>query len=357
MARRGPTSVRGPAADTARWRAVERRDRGADGAFVYGVSSTGIYCRPSCPSRRPLRARVRFFDDPAAAERAGFRACRRCHPAAEASEDPWIARVRRACALLDDSEGQVSLGRLAAEVGGSPYHLQRTFKRIVGVTPRAYAEACRLGKVRRQLKGGSAVTRAIFDAGYGSVSRFYERAAPTLGMTASHYRTGGAGMVVQYAVVSSPVGRLLGAATEGGLCAVSLGSRDADLVAALREEFPAATLTKSPTALASFLSAIVANLDGTRPHLDLPLDVRATAFQWQVWTALRAIPRGETRTYSELAASIGRPTACRAVARACATNPVAVVIPCHRIVPAAGGVGGYRWGPERKQRMLARERA
>jgi AraC family transcriptional regulator, regulatory protein of adaptative response / methylated-DNA-[protein]-cysteine methyltransferase len=346
--------------DAACWNAVVGHDRDADGLFVYGVRSTGIYCRPSCPSRRPRRDRVAFFETTAAARDAGFRACLRCKPDAEAAAaDPWVEKIRRACVYLSNVEGHPALATLAARLGGSPYHLQRNFKRLVGVSPREYAEACRLRKVKRGLRQPGDITGAMFDAGYGSSSRFYERAVPKLGMAPSVYRRGGAGMRIQYTIVDSSngaLGRLLVAATSRGVCAVAMGSSDADLTRALWREYPAATIAADAGALAGSADAIVAHLAGRQPRLDLPLDVQATAFQWQVWQALAAIPYGETRTYSEVAASIGRPRAVRAVARACATNPVALAIPCHRVLPAAGGTGGYRWGVARKKALLSAER-
>ena len=341
--------------DAARWNAVLARDRGADGLFVYAVSSTGVYCRPSCPSRRPRRDRVSFFDTPAAAGSAGFRACRRCHPDGPALPDPWVEKIRRACVYLANVDGHPSLATLAARLGGSPYHLQRNFKRLVGVTPREYAEACRLKTVKRGLRRGTGVTTAMLDAGYGSSSRFYERAVPKLGMAPSVYTRGGAGMTIRYSVVDSPLGKLLVAATARGVCAVAMGASDADLASALTREYPAASIAEDAGSLARWTREIVAHLEGREPRLDLPLDVRATAFQWQVWQALAAIPYGETRTYGDVAAAIGHPRAVRAVARACATNPVALAIPCHRVVPAAGGTGGYRWGSERKKALLGRE--
>jgi len=346
--------------DAACWNAVVGHDRAADGLFVYGVRSTGVYCRPSCPSRRPRRDRVAFFETTASAREAGFRACKRCKPDVVATAaDPWVEKVRRACVYLSNVEGHPALATLAARLGGSPYHLQRNFKRLVGVTPREYAEACRLGKVKRGLRQSSDITGAMFDAGYGSSSRFYERAVPKLGMAPSVYRRGGAGMSIQYTIVDSSnvaLGRLLVAATPRGVCAVAMGASDADLTRALTREYPAAAITADPGALAGSANAIVAHLAGRQPRLDLPLDVQATAFQWQVWQALAAIPYGETRTYGEVAASIGRPRAVRAVARACATNPVALAIPCHRVLPAAGGTGGYRWGAARKKALLSAER-
>jgi AraC family transcriptional regulator of adaptative response/methylated-DNA-[protein]-cysteine methyltransferase len=299
---------------------------------------------------------VSFFDTPAAAELAGFRACKRCKPNDIPTADPWVDKIRRACVYLANVEGHPALSTLARRIGGSPYHLQRNFKRLVGVTPREYAEACRLTKVKRRLRHGDAVTEAMFDAGYGSSSRFYERAAPKLGMSPSNYRRGGAGMSIRYTIVDSSLGRLLVGATSRGVCAVSMGERDADLERALAREYPAATIEADEGSLAQWTKAILAHLNGRQPRLDLPLDVRATAFQWQVWDALRTIPYGETRTYAEVASAIGRPRAVRAVARACATNPVALAIPCHRVVASSGASSGYRWGVDRKRSLLARER-
>jgi len=341
--------------DHARWRAVLARDKSADALFVYGVRSTGVYCRPSCPSRRPRPDRVAFYDSPNDARRAGYRACKRCRPDAQGSNDPWIEKVRRATVYLSNVDGHPSLATLASRLGGSPYHLQRNFKRLVGVSPRQYAEACRLKKVKRHLRQGQAVTTAMMDAGYGSSSRFYERAAPKLGMSPSAYRKGGAGMDIRYAIVDSPLGRLLVGATTRGVCAVAMGTADADLTRSLGREYPEASIVADSGVLSKWTAAILAHLEGRRPRLELPLDVQATAFQWQVWQALAAIPYGETRTYGEVARSIGRPHAVRAVARACATNPVALAIPCHRVVPSAGGTGGYRWGVPRQKAILTRE--
>ena len=343
--------------EAARWKAVMDRDRGADGLFVYAVHSTGVYCRPSCPSRRPRRDRVSFFATIGDARRGGFRACKRCAPDTVAAADPWIDKIRRATVYLANVEGHPSLARLAARLGGSPYHLQRNFKRIVGITPREYAEACRLKTVKARLRQGAGVTGAMLDAGYGSSSRFYERAAPKLGMPPSAYRRGGPGQQINYAIVASPLGRLLIAATSRGVCSVAMAASDADLIRVLEDEYPRATLTADSGSLSAWTSAILSHLEGRAPRLDLPLDVRATAFQWQVWQALGEIPYGETRTYGEIARAIGKPTAVRAVARACASNPVALAIPCHRVVPASGGTGGYRWGAARKTRLLKMEGA
>jgi AraC family transcriptional regulator of adaptative response/methylated-DNA-[protein]-cysteine methyltransferase len=327
-------------------------DRSADGLFVYAVRSTGVYCRPSCPSRRPRREMVAFFEAPSDAERAGFRPCRRCRPG---EADPWIEKIRRACVYLANVEGHPSLAVLARRLGGSPYHLQRNFKRLVGVTPREYAEAVRLRKVKRRLRQGEAITGAMLDAGYGSSSRFYERAVPRLGMSPSTYRRGGAGMSIRYTIVDSPLGRLLVGATTRGVCAVAMGASDVELEGALTGEYPAASVAADDGSLAHWTKEILAHLTGRQPRLDLPLDIQATAFQWQVWDALRAIPYGQTRTYGQVAASIGRPGAVRAVGRACATNPVALAIPCHRVVSAGGGSSGYRWGAGRKEALIARE--
>jgi AraC family transcriptional regulator of adaptative response/methylated-DNA-[protein]-cysteine methyltransferase len=354
-----PPKLEGKAARAkadARWKAVVARDRRADGEFVYAVRSTGIYCRPSCPSRKPTRSRVEFFDRPGEAEREGFRACKRCRPNDAPALDPWKEKIQRACVYLTNIEGQPSLATLARRIGGSPYHLHRNFKRIVGVTPREFADAARLRKMKRRLRDGADVTTAVLDAGYGSSSRFYERAGQRLGMTPSLYKSGGAHTVISYTIADSPLGRLLVGATERGVCAISLGTSDRELEQALVAEYPAATINRDRGTLTQWTRQVLDHLNGRVPRLDLPLDVRATAFQWQVWSALAAIPRGETRSYSEVAAAIGRPRAVRAVARACATNPVALAIPCHRVVPAAGGVGGYRWGAERKKTLLVHER-
>jgi AraC family transcriptional regulator, regulatory protein of adaptative response / methylated-DNA-[protein]-cysteine methyltransferase len=340
--------------DDARWQAVLVRERRCDGRFVFAVRSTGIYCRPSCPARRPRRAQVRFFAGPQDAERAGFRPCRRCQPREAVA--PEVAVVRQVCRYLEDHpDGPTTLTALGAHVGVSPSHLQRLFKSLMGVTPRQYVEARRLDRFKDQLKEGDAVTGALYDAGYRSSSQLYTQAPARLGMTPATYRKGGEGMDIMYTTTASPLGGLLIGATERGLCAVRLGDSTADLEQGLMREFPAATIRRDDAALRPWVDALVRYLDGRQPQLDLPLDVQATAFQSRVYEALRAIPYGSTRSYSQVAQAIGQPTAVRAVAHACATNAVALVIPCHRVVRDDGSLGGYRWGMERKRALLAQE--
>lgn len=339
-----------------RWKPLAARDVRADGSFVYGVTSTGIYCRPSCPSRRPRADRVRFFDTTADARQAGFRACKRCRPDTIGLMQPGVEAVRRASAYLaSHADQQVTLGQLARVAAMSPHHLQRRFKAMVGLSPREFQAAVRAGKLRASLRDGRDVTTAIYEAGYGSPSRVYEAAPTGKGMTPSRYRRGGAGLVVGYSTVSGPLGHVLVAATADGVCAVKLGDSESALVRDLRREYPAADIRANLQPRTDWVKAIVQHLRGTQPSLDLPIDVQATAFQWKVWRALQRIPYGETRAYSEVATAIGQPKAARAVARACATNPVCLVVPCHRVVPATSGTGGYRWGAQRKARLLAAE--
>lgn len=339
--------------DASAWRAVESRDAGFDGAFVYGVRSTGIYCRPSCPSRRPRRDRVTFFSTCEAAERDGFRACLRCEPR---ESDARAELVARACRRIDASDGPVSLEALAVELGVGPDALARAFKRVTGVTPKRYAAARRLETFKTLVRGGDAVTGAMYGAGYGSSSRLYEKAGERLGMTPAVYRRGGRGMTIAYATAACHLGRILVGATDRGVCSVSFGETDAELEASLASEYPEAVRRRGGPQADAWLAAVLEHLDGHRPHLDLPIDVQATAFQLRVWEELRRIPYGATRSYADVAAAIGRPSATRAVARACATNPVAVVTPCHRVVRADGGTSGYRWGAERKRALIERER-
>ncbi|HYY57617.1 MAG TPA: bifunctional DNA-binding transcriptional regulator/O6-methylguanine-DNA methyltransferase Ada [Pyrinomonadaceae bacterium] len=342
------------------WQAVLSRDARFNGIFAYGVRSTGIYCKPSCPSRRPKREQVAFFPSCEAAEACGLRACLRCRPRETSGVDPRVELVLRVCraieAQTDDTLSSSSLDELGAELGMSPHHLQRTFKSITGITPRQYAAAHRLRLFKSRIKEGADVTGAMYDAGYGSSSRLYEKASERLGMTPATYRRGGKGMNINYAIVNCDLGRLLVAATERGICGVSLGDRDDALVASLAAEYPAARIQKDEQCLSEWVEGLSHYLDAGRDNPDLPLDLRATAFQLKVWEELRRIPYGETRSYKQVAEAIGQPTAARAVARACATNPVALVTPCHRVVRESGEPGGYRWGLERKRRLLERER-
>jgi AraC family transcriptional regulator of adaptative response/methylated-DNA-[protein]-cysteine methyltransferase len=340
------------------WQAVQTRDASADGMFIYAVRSTGIYCRPTCPSRRPNREQVMFFRLPEAAEQAGFRACQRCHPRDAAPHEPQLELIQQACRYIAEHvECAPTLDEIGRAVGLSPYHLQRTFKRLMGITPRQYAEACRVGRFKARLKQGDDVTTAIYEAGYGSSSRIYGQAPARLGMTPATYRRGGLGAEIGYALADTRLGRLLVAATEHGVCFVSLGDDDAALEAALANEYPAAAIVRDDggAGLAGWVEAILGYLNGEEPHLELPLDIQATAFQWRVYEALRAIPRGGTRSYRAVAEALGQPTAARAVARACATNPVALVVPCHRVIGEDGGLRGYRWGVERKRALLDQE--
>jgi len=337
--------------------AVASRDARTDGAFVYGVRSTGIYCRPSCPSRRPNGKYVLLFSTPRQAERAGFRACRRCHPREE-RHDARAEMVQRVCREIETSEsGPVSLSRLAAVAGRSAAYLQRTFRNAMGITPRQYADAIRLARLKFRLRKETDVTNALYEAGYGSASRLYEQSNAQLGMTPATYGKGGRGMNISYTIADSALGRVLVAATQRGVSAVFLGKDDARLAKALREEYPNAEIRRVSEKETAWVGAIVRHLAGRNPGLDLPTDVVATAFQRRVWEALRRIPFGATRTYSEVARALGRPKATRAVARACATNPAAIVVPCHRVVRKDGSLGGYRWGLECKEQLLRQERA
>lgn len=342
----------------ARWHAVLSRDTDADGTFVYAVTTTGIYCRPSCPSRRPHREHVAFFTLPELAEQEGYRPCKRCLPHKTASPDPQVEVIGQACRYIEAHyEDSPSLSDLGAHVGLSPPHLQRTFKQIVGVTPRQYLETCRINKLKIRLKEGDNVTTALYEVGYGSSSRLYEKAPARLGMTPGVYRRGGKGMYIRYTIVDCSLGRLLVGATGRGVCAVSLSDSDEELENALFGDYPAAEITRAQEGLGGWVNVLLKYLDGKQPHLDLPLDVQATAFQSMVWKELQTIPYGATRSYSEVAEAIGRPSAVRAVGRACATNRVSLVIPCHRVVCKDGGLGGYRWGLDRKRKLLEQEGA
>ena len=340
------------------WQAVVSKDARFDGQFVFAVSSTGVYCRPSCPSRRAHRERVSFFDLPEAAEQAGFRACLRCQPKRARVLDPQMELVQRVCRVLDstDSEG-VKLAELATHAGVSVFHLQRTFKRVMGISPRQYLAARRFGNFKSLVRKGDSVTTALYESGFNSSSRLYEYASEELGMTPATYSRGGRGVNINYTTVGSSMGRLLVAMTERGVCAVRMGDRDAELEKDLREEFPGAQIERADAVLREPVQKILNHLDNNEPRLDLPLDIRATAFQRQVWEKLRAIPYGETVSYGEVAKALGKPGAVRAVGRACATNPVALVIPCHRVVREDKSLGGYRWGLDRKKKLLEKEQS
>lgn len=346
-----------PNEDEAKWQAVLAKDATLDGRFVFAVSSTKIYCRPSCPSRRPRRERVSFFQLPDEAEQAGFRACLRCHPRSPAAEDQQVELARRICKLLDDADLETTtLAALSAETGVSSFHLQRTFKKVMGVTPRQYADAVRVNRFKGGTQAGKSISTAMYDAGFGSSSRLYEQAGSRLGMTPATYGKGGSGATINYAISECSLGSLLVAATSKGVCSVKLGDSEIGLEADLKREFPAAQFERDEKQLKEAVRAVVDHLEGKSPHIDLPLDIQATAFQRQVWEQLREIPSGQTFSYSEVARAIGQEKAVRAVGRACATNPVALVIPCHRVIREDKSLGGYRWGLERKKELLEMER-
>jgi len=375
MARNSNSNLSGaevPRANEKLWRAVQTRDRGSDGAFVYAVRSTGIYCRPSCPSRKPQRAQVEFFSLPDAAEQEGFRACLRCRPRLARLRDPRTAAVARVCREIEaqidtdgggiaaagnGSEARLTLSTLSAAAGMSAHQLERAFSSVMGISPRQYADARRMRRLKSRLREGDDVTTALYDAGFGSSSRLYERAPAQLGMTPATYQQGGAGMKINYTIAGSPLGRLLVGATHRGISALYLGKDDRPLESELRKEYPRAEIQRDRNGLEGWVGKILEHLRGREPNLDLPTDVQATAFQRRVWEELRKIPYGTTRTYSQVARAIGKPKAIRAVARACATNPVSVVVPCHRVVRADGNLAGYRWGLERKLALLKHESA
>jgi AraC family transcriptional regulator of adaptative response/methylated-DNA-[protein]-cysteine methyltransferase len=338
------------------WEAVLTRDRRGDGRFVYAVSSTNVYCRPSCPSRRPTRDHVTFFDSPPQAEAAGFRACLRCWPQSPHGSDAEQRVERARCYLDDHGDDPVTLRQLAREVGMSPFHLQRTFTQLVGLSPKAYQDAKRMERFTASLKRGATVTSATYEAGFGSSSSLYARAQGELGMTPSVFRSGGVGVTLRYTTMPTAVGRMLVAVTEQGIAAVCLGDTVASLVASLRHDYPKAILRRDGIGLKEQVRVILQRVTGEKAATFLSLDVKATLFQRKVWQALQQISRGQTRSYQEIAGMIGQPTAARAVARACATNPIAVVIPCHRVVRGDGQLAGYRWGLARKKRLLALER-
>ena len=339
------------------WDAVLARDAAHDGQFVFAVSSTGVYCRPSCPARRPRRENVRFFAHPEQAEKAGFRACLRCRPRA-ITGNPQSDFAKQVCRYIEQHlDEPTTLAQLGKAFGQSPFHLQRRFKAAVGISPRQYADSCRLQLLKRNLQAGDNVTRAMYDAGYGSSSRLYEKTSSQLGMTPDRYRRGAFAQTLRYAVADSPLGRMLIAATDRGICAIQFGRTDGELIEGLRREFPFAVRKADDGRLKAWSEAVLSRMSGRELNTSLPLDIRATAFQRRVWTYLQSIPFGTTRSYADVAKAIGEPKAYRAVARACATNPVAVAIPCHRVVREDGSLSGYRWGVERKKKLLDLEQA
>jgi AraC family transcriptional regulator, regulatory protein of adaptative response / methylated-DNA-[protein]-cysteine methyltransferase len=340
------------------WSAVLTRNPLVDGSFVVAVRTTGIYCRPSCPARRPHRKHVAFFRLPEEASAAGYRPCRRCHPDLAHLPEPQAELIEQVCRYIETHlDAKLHLADLSKQFHMSPYHLQRTFKRIKGITPRQYVESFRLGQFKQRLLEGETVTGALYDAGYQSSSSLYGRTSVQLGMTPTIYRKGGEGMQIGYTVVESPLGYVLVAATERGVAAVRFGDSEQAIEADFVREYPKAGLTRDDEQIRPWVTLLLQSLQGQPSTQQVSLDVQASTFQWKVWQALRDIPTGQTRSYNEIAQAIGQPTAARAVAQACATNPVAVFIPCHRVVRNNGQLGGYRWGVERKQQLLAREHA
>ena len=342
-------------ADSQRWDAVLARDNGNDGKFVFAVATTGVYCRPSCPARRPRRENVTFFSRPEQAEKAGFRACLRCRPRS-ISGNPQSDFAKEICRYIEQHlDDPITLDRLGKAFRQSPFHLQRRFKAALGITPREYADSCRMQLLKRNLQAGDNVTRAMYDAGYGSSSRLYEKTASQLGMTPDRYRRGAIAASIRYACADSPLGRMLIAATDRGICSIQFARSDGELIEGLKREFPFAVRKPDESGLQAWVEGLLSKMTGQELNAALPLDIRATAFQRRVWTYLQSIPFGATRSYGEVAKAIGQPTASRAVARACATNPVAVAIPCHRVVREDGNISGYRWGVERKKALLGIE--
>lgn len=339
-----------------RWMAVLTRDPAADGQFVYGVRTTGIYCRPSCPSRAARPQNVALYATCDDAEAAGMRACLRCRPRGASSSEAQAALVEAACRTIETADEAPSLDALAEGAGVSPFHFHRVFKAATGLTPKAYADAHRAKRVRAELAGGTAnVTEAIYGAGFNSAGRFYAAADEMLGMTPNAFRKGGKGTTVAFAVAECSLGPILVARSDRGVCAILLGDDADTLVRDLQDRFPASNLVGGDAAFEEVVAKVIGFVEAPRLGLDLPLDIRGTAFQQRVWQALRAIPAGETASYADIARRIGQPTASRAVARACADNKIAIAIPCHRVVRQDGDLSGYRWGVDRKRALLDRE--
>jgi len=337
------------------WKATVARDSRSDGVFFLGVRSTRIYCRPSCPARRPLRRNVEFFKTQREAEQHGFRACLRCKPN---EISVATALVQKSAALLaQSSEESPRLGTIAKQLGTSTNRLRRAFVQVTGLSPRDLAEALRFSRFKKLLRQGTKITDALYETGYGSSSRVYERSNAQLGMTPATYQKGGKGMKLGYTIANAKLGKVLVAATERGVSAVYLGDSEAKLLVELRDEFPKAEIAPARGGLERYVKEIVSRTAGNPPRQELPLDLLATAFQRRVWQELQRIPLGKTRTYAQVARALGRPSASRAVARACATNPVSIVVPCHRVIRGDGNLAGYRWGIERKEQLLKTEHA
>jgi AraC family transcriptional regulator of adaptative response/methylated-DNA-[protein]-cysteine methyltransferase len=349
------TTTAGYATDDQRWAAVCARERAADGAFYYSVRSTGVYCRPSCPARTPRRANVAFHPSCQDAEAAGFRPCLRCRPTEPPLAERQAAAVAQACRLIEALEQEPDLASLAQACGMSRFHFHRIFKAHTGITPKAYAAARRAERVKRQLAQAASVTEAVYEAGFNSSGRFYAASPGVLGMTPSRYRAGGSGESIRFAVAACSLGALLVASTGKGICSILLGDDPDQLVRDLQDRFPKAELVGAEPEFERTVAQVVGFVEAPGIGLDLPLDVRGTAFQQRVWQALRQIPAGRTVSYAELAERVGLAAGARAVAGACAANPVAVAIPCHRVVRNDGAISGYRWGVERKQALLERE--
>jgi AraC family transcriptional regulator of adaptative response/methylated-DNA-[protein]-cysteine methyltransferase len=342
--------------DEARWSAVQSRERAADGAFFYAVRTTGVYCRPSCAARSPLRGNVEFHATAAAAQAAGFRACKRCRPGEPGLAARRAATIAAACRLIEQSEALPRVADLAAAVAMSRFHFQRVFKEVTGLTPQAFAREKRTARLREQLSKGAPVTEAIYAAGFNSSGRFYAEAGKTLGMPARDYRAGGANAAIHFAVGECSLGAILVAASERGVCAILLGDDAGELAHELEDRFPKASIEPGDRDFEQWVARVVGLVEAPQVGCDLPLDIRGSAFEQRVWRALRDIPLGSTASYAQIAAAIGAPTSVRAVARACAANALAVAIPCHRVVRSDGDLAGYRWGIERKRALLDAER-
>lgn len=343
--------------DVARWQAVCSRDTGADKVFYFAVATTGVYCRPSCPARRPHRKNVAFYSHYEDAEAAGFRPCKRCRPNTADTAGHHADAVTQACRAIESAEEPPSLNELAADADMNQYQFHRVFKATVGVTPKQYADAHRARRVRAELRRGGSVTDAIYGAGYNSNGRFYADVNQRLGMTPSNYRAGGKGATIHFAVGECSLGSILVAATDKGICAIEFGDDPDALVRGFQDRFSRACLIGADTAFERLVARVVGLVEYPNRDADLPLDVRGTAFQQRVWQVLRGIPAGTTASYAEIAERINQPKSARAVAGACAANPLAIVIPCHRVVRSDGALSGYRWGVERKQSLLEREAA